>query len=337
MTDIATETSTRDLALLPKGHLHLHMEAAIRAETLQDMGEEADIYIEMPDLTQTYSDFTAFSNTYRSMLAVLTTPANLFRLIDEAVVDAAREGVVYVEFGASPHFYAETFGSTSDALQIIIDKCAEAGEKYGVEIGLMITIDRTESVETANAYAEIAASFAGRGVVSLGLANDERGHPAEDFAEAFAIGKTAGLLSTPHAGELAGPEQVWKAVEVLHADRILHGVTSVQDPALMARLAADGICLDVCPTSNLLLSVVPEIDAHPLRVLLEAGVRCSINADDPVLFGPNILSEYELCRNVLGLTDAQLAACAWSSIECGGASPELKAQAKLTIDAWLAS
>ncbi|UFS58211.1 adenosine deaminase [Subtercola endophyticus] len=339
MTDIVTETetSTRDLALLPKGHLHLHMEAAIRAESLQDMGEEADIYIEMPDLTQTYSDFTAFSNIYRSMLAVLTTPANLFRLIDEAVEDAAREGVVYVEFGASPHFYAETFGSTEDALQIIIDTCAAAGEKHGVEIGLMITIDRTNSVEIANAYAEIAASFAGRGVVSLGLANDERGHPAKDFAEAFAIGKAAGLLSTPHAGELAGPEQVWEAVEALHADRILHGVTSAQDPALMARLAADGICLDVCPTSNLLLSVVPEIDAHPLRVLLEAGVRCSINADDPVLFGPNILSEYELCRSVLGLTDAQLAACAWSSIECGGASPELKAQAKLGIDAWLAS
>jgi adenosine deaminase len=345
VTDSATETpttapsptSTRDLALLPKGHLHLHMEAAIRAETLKDMGAGAGIVIELPDLSQTYSDFSAFSNTYRSMLAVLVKPENLFRLIDESVEDAAREGVVYVEFGASPHFYIDTFGSIEDALQIIIDKCAEAGAKWGVEIGLMITIDRTESVEIANAYAEVAAAFAGKGVVSIGLANDERGHPAEDFEEAFAIGRAAGLLSTPHAGELAGPDQVWKAIEVLHADRILHGVTSVQDPALLARLAADGICLDVCPTSNLLLSVVDEIDAHPLQVLLDAGVRCSINADDPVLFGPNILSEYELCRSVLKLTDAQLAACAWSSIECGGGSAELKAKAKVDIEAWLAS
>ncbi|GGF35481.1 adenosine deaminase [Subtercola lobariae] len=346
MTDSATETtsttiaaadSTRDLAKLPKGHLHLHMEAAIRAETLTAMCVAAGIEIELPDLTQTYSDFSAFSATYRSMLAVLVEPENLFRLIDESVEDAAREGVVYVEFGASPHFYIDTFGPVERALQIMIDTCAEAGAKWGVEIGLMITIDRTESVEVANAYAAVAAAFAGRGVVSLGLANDERGHPAEDFEEAFTIGRAAGLLSTPHAGELAGPEQVWKAVEVLGANRILHGVTSVEDPALMARLAADGVCLDVCPTSNLLLSVVGEIDAHPLRVLLDAGVRCSINADDPVLFGPNILSEYELCRSVLGLTDAQLAACAWSSIECGGGSAELKARSKLAIEEWLAS
>ncbi|MEF2975878.1 adenosine deaminase [Subtercola sp. YIM 133946] len=339
MTDTATETrtSTRDLALLPKGHLHLHMEAAIRAETLKEMGATAGIEIPMPDLSTTYSDFSVFSQTYRSMLAVLTTPSNLFRLIDEAVEDAAREGVVYVEFGASPHFYIDAFGSVEDALQMLIDKCAEAGSKYGVEIGLMITVDRTESVETADAYAAVAAAFAGRGVVSLGLANDERGYPAENFEEAFAIGRAAGLLSTPHAGELAGPGQVWKAVEVLHADRILHGVTSVQDPELLERLAADGICLDVCPTSNLLLSVVDDLDSHPLRVLLEAGVRCSINADDPVLFGPNILAEYELSRTVLGLSDEQLAACAWSSIECGGGSAELKARSKVAIDAWLAS
>ncbi|GAA0992948.1 adenosine deaminase [Subtercola frigoramans] len=339
MTDTTTLESlaVRDLTALPKGHLHLHMEAAIRPETLQQMSDELGVVVPMPDLSVTYSDFTEFSTTYRGLLAVLSKAENLFRLIDESVEDAAREGVVYVEFGVSPHFYVETFGSTEAALQIMLDKAAEAGAKWGVEIGFMITVDRTESVEDANAYAEIAAAFAGRGVVSLGLANDERGYPAGRFEEAFAIGKAAGLLSTPHAGELAGPDQVLEAVEVLKADRILHGVTSVQDAALLERLAADGICLDVCPTSNLLLEVVPNIDAHPLLVLLNAGVRCSINADDPILFGPNILSEYELCRAVLGLTDAQLADCAWSSIECGGGSAEMKAKAKTGIDAWLAS
>ncbi|CAN5341323.1 adenosine deaminase [soil metagenome] len=336
-TSVLTEAPTRDLTALPKGHLHLHMEAAIRPDTLQQLSDELGIVVPLPDLSVTYSDFTEFSQTYRGLLLVLSKAENLFRLIDESIEDAAREGVVYVEFGVSPHFYIDTFGSTEAALQIMLDKAAEAGAKWGVEIGFMITIDRTESVEVANAYAEIAAQFAGRGVVSLGLANDERGYPAEQFEEAFAIGAAAGLLATPHAGELAGPDQVLKAVDVLRADRILHGVTSVHDTALLARLAADGICLDVCPTSNLLLEVVSEIDAHPLVVLLNAGVRCSINADDPILFGPNILSEYELCRAVLKLTDAQLADCAWSSIECGGASAELKAKAKADIAAWLAS
>ncbi|TIH40184.1 adenosine deaminase [Subtercola vilae] len=324
----------RDLALLPKGHLHLHMEAAIRPATLTDMSEAMDIVVPMHSV---FTDFTEFSDTYRGILAVLSNPENLARLIDEAVEDAAREGVVYIEFGASPHFYAGVYGSTELALEAMIELCRASAEKWGVEIGLMITVDRIESIEVGVAYAKVAAAFAGRGVVSLGLANDERGHPGAPYAEAFSIAKKAGLLSTPHAGELVGPVEVWSALDDLHADRVLHGVTSALDPALMARLAADGICLDVCPTSNVLLSVVPEIGAHPLKVLLEAGVRCSINADDPILFGPDILAEYELCRTVLGLSDEQLAACAWSSIECGAGSAGLKSAAKIAIDAWLAA
>lgn len=337
MTDTALATDTtpvRDLAALPKGHLHIHWEAAIRRSTLDEMGAAAGLVIDIPT---EFDDFSSFSATYRSMLQVLSDPANLARQIDETVEDCAREGVVYAEFGASPHFYADTFGSTEKALDEIIRLGAASGEKWGVEVGLMITLDRTESVETAVDYARIAAAYAGRGVVSIGLANDERGYPAAQFAEAFAIGKAAGLLSTPHAGELAGPDEVRSAIEALGADRILHGVTSVQDPALLAELAAKGICLDVCPTSNDLLGVVPTLGEHPLTVLLDAGVRCSINADDPVLFGPGILDEYETSRRVLGLSDEQLAACARSSIECSGASASLKASALAGIDAWLVS
>lgn len=337
MTDtaIATDpTPVRDLTALPKGHLHIHWEAAIRRATLDEMGAAAGIEIDIPT---EFDDFSFFSATYRSMLQVLSEEENLFRLIDETAEDCAREGVVYAEFGASPHFYVSTFGSTEKALDVLIERSRIAGEKWGVEIGLMITLDRTESVETANAYAAIAAAYAGRGVVSLGLANDERGYPAASFAEAFCIGREAGLLSTPHAGELAGPDEVRSAVEVLGADRVLHGVTSAEDPELMAELAASGICLDVCPTSNDLLGVVSTIHEHPLKVLLAAGVRCSINADDPVLFGPSILDEYETSRTVLGLTDEQLAACARSSIECSGASAALKERAGAGIDAWLAS
>lgn len=328
-----TTTAVRDLKALPKAHLHIHHEAAIRPSTLKEMGEKHGVDVSVPE---EFDDFSEFSQTYRGMLQVLSIKENLFRLIDESIEDCALEGVVYAEFGASPHFYADTFGSTELALDAMIEKARESGERWGVEIGYMVTVDRTESVETATAYARIAAAYAGRGVVSLGLANDERGHPAEQFEEAFRIAKDAGLLSTPHAGELAGPEQIEKALDVLQADRVLHGVTAIQSPDLVARLAADGICLDVCPTSNLLLDVIPEIDAHPLKPLLEAGVRCSINADDPVLFGPGILSEYELCRSVLRLTDEEIAACALSSIECSGASAELKAKAVAGIAAWLA-
>jgi adenosine deaminase len=328
-----TQTVVRDLKDLPKGHLHIHHEAAIRPSTLADMGAAMNVDVSLP---AEFDDFSAFSQTYRGMLRVLSVEENLFRLIDESIEDCAREGVVYAEFGASPHFYVDTFGSTELALEAMIDKARESGATWGVEVGYMVTVDRTESVETGTAYARIAAAYAGRGVVSLGLANDERGYPAERFEEAFRIARDAGLLSTPHAGELAGPDQIEKALDVLGADRILHGATAVQSAHLVERLARDGVCLDLCPTSNLLLGVIPEINAHPLRTLLESGVRCSINADDPVLFGPGILSEYELCRSVLGLGDEQLAACALSSIECSGASDALKSSARAGITTWLA-
>nr|WP_254592520.1 hypothetical protein [Candidatus Frankia nodulisporulans] len=112
---------------------------------------------------------------------------------------------------------------------------------------------------------------------------------------------------------------------------------AIEDPALVDELRERGICLDVCPTSNVLLSVVPSLAEHPLAALVRAGVRCSINADDPLLFGPNCLDEYELCRRELGLTDEELAECARSSVRSGAAPDAVRDAALAGIDAWLAA
>ncbi|GAA4784899.1 adenosine deaminase [Microbacterium gilvum] len=339
MTIVETELAgaapgARDLRALPKGHLHLHLEAGMRPATLAALCGEIGIE---PPATSGFSGFTEFGQCYRSLLAVLREPANLERLLDEVLEDQAADGVVYVELGVSPTFYAEVYGGLDAALAQLVSYAEKASERHGVAVGLMPTVDRTASAEEAVAVARSAAAFAGRGVVSLGLANDERGFPCRDFAEAFAIAKKAGLQATPHAGELVGPESVREAIDDLAADRVLHGVRAIEDDALVAELAARGIPLDVCPTSNVLLDVVETLADHPLPHLLAAGVRCSINADDPILFGPNILAEYEVCRTVLGLDDTQLAACAWTSIETTLAPSAVKARAKERIDAWLAS
>lgn len=115
---------------------------------------------------------------------------------------------------------------------------------------------------------------------------------------------------------------------------LCHGVRAIEDPALVERLVADGIVLDVCPTSDVLLAVVPDLDRHPLVELLDAGVRCTLNGDDPLLFGPGVLGEYELARSALGLTDIQLAALARMSIEASGAPPEIAGPALAAVDAW---
>ena len=183
--------------------------------------------------------------------------------------------------------------------------------------------------------ARLAARYAGRGVVAFGLASDEALFPPAPFAEAFSIALSAGLLSTPHAGELAGPESVQGALDQLKAHRIQHGVRAIEDPALVERLALAGVCLDVCPTSNLLLGVVSDLAAHPLPALLAAGVRCSLNADDPLLFGVGLADEYLIGREALGLDDATLAGVAANSIQASGAPAGLKRSALRGISEWL--
>jgi adenosine deaminase len=338
VTSIATTelrepaTGSRSLRALPKGHLHLHMEAGMRPATLLELSTALGIE---PPATSGFQGFTAFTTMYRGLLAAMRHPDHLGILIDQIFEDQAADGVVYLELGVSPRFYAEQYGSIDAALGEMLALAGAASARHGVAFGLMPTIDRTAGLEPALRVAEAAAAYAGRGVVSLGLAADERGFPCADYGPAFAIAKEAGLQSAPHAGELVGPESVREAIDVLQADRVLHGVRAIEDLALIAELAERGIPLDVCPTSNVMLDVVEHITAHPLPALLEAGVRCSINADDPILFGPDILDEYELCRDSLGLTDEQLAACAWTSIETTLAPATVKAEARLRIDTWL--
>ncbi len=329
----------RDLAALPKGHLHLHLEASVRPATLAELAQERGISV--PAFTyqrEDYPDFADFSVAYQSLVPVLDDQAALTRLVDEAVEDAAREGVVYLELSTSPMpRYSDMFGSVQEALATLTELITAAGVRHGVEANFMPSGMRIADPAGTTELARAAVPFAGKGIVSFGLAADERGFPPELFEEAFTIARDAGLDATPHAGELVGPESVWGAIKTLGASRIQHGVRSVEDPALIDYLAEHGIPLDVCPTSNYLLSVVDSVEEHPLPYLLEAGVRCSINADDPILFGPGVLEEYVLARGALGLTDEQLAACAWTSIETTQASDATKTKAKADIDAWLAA
>jgi adenosine deaminase len=172
-------------------------------------------------------------------------------------------------------------------------------------------------------------------VVSFGLAGDEALGPAEPFAGAFGIARAAGLMSTPHAGEHGGPENVRAALDLLGAQRIEHGVRAIEDPSLVQRIVDEGICLDVCPTSNVQLSVTDSLEHHPLPALLAAGVTLSLNADDPVIFGCGLLDEYELARRAFGLDDTALAKVAANSIRCSGAPESVRSRALERIQTWL--
>lgn len=324
----------RALATLPKAHLHLHLEGGMRPKTLQEL---ADHYgMPVPE-TRGFGSFVAFADMYLAACQVLRTPDDLRRLIDETADDALADGAVWVEPAFYAPFHVDRLGPVEGIVELVLDAAADAARRTGVGMGIMLNADRTADPVYAVAQARLAARYADRGIVSFGLANNETGFPPAPFAEAYAIAKDAGLLSTPHAGELDGPDSVRDALDLLHADRIQHGIRAIEEPALVERLAAERVCLDVCPSSNLALGVVPSLAEHPLPQLLDAGVPCSLNGDDPLLFGPGLLDEYELVREGMGVGDEQLAAIAKASIESSGAPADVKARGVTGVEAWLAA
>jgi adenosine deaminase len=322
----------RSLADLPKGHLHLHLEAAMRPATLAELCAEHGVAV--PEIGA-FGDFSAFEATYEAATDVLRREEDLERLVREMLEDARAEGAWYVEPALYAPAHRARFGSDERVTELVLDSLDRFGRELGVGVGLMIAGDRMTDPRECEEQARVAARYADRGVVSFGLASDERGNPLEPFAPAFDVARAAGLISAPHAGELAGPESVAAALEVLGADRLQHGVRAIESPALVEELVARGTCLDVCPTSNAALGVYPRLADHPLPRLLAAGVRCSLGADDPLLFGCGLLDEYEVCRAEMGLEDADLAAIAAASLEASGAPVDLVERGLAGIRDWL--
>jgi adenosine deaminase len=322
----------RDLATLPKAHLHLHIEAGMKPTLLQEL---ADKYAREVPVIRGYGSFAAFSDTYVAATDVLRTREDWERLADEVCAQHAAEGATYLEPSFWAGNYRHRFTHDAACWELLFAVFDDAADRHGVTVRFMAAVDRVlDSPDDAITLAHLALAYPDH-VVSFGLHNDEVGHPPQDFVEAFRVAREGGLLITPHAGELEHGQFVADSIDLLGAHRIQHGVRSFEVPGLPERLAELGTCLDVCPTSNILLAVFPTLAAHPLPALLDLGVRCSVNADDPLLFGPGLLEEYELCRREFGFDDDRMATIARTSIEAGGAPEHVKADALRGIDDWL--
>jgi adenosine deaminase len=199
-------------------------------------------------------------------------------------------------------------------------------------------IDRVlRDTESSLELAEFAVAHRHRGIVSFGLHGDEIGNPPSKYVEPMRIAREGGLQITPHLGELDRGDHVASALDLLGATRILRGVRSIEVPGLVDRLVTEGICLDVCPTSNLMISLFDSYATHPLPALLDAAVRCTVNADDPLMSGSTLLDEYELCRREFGFGDDRMATIARTSIEASSAPAPAKQAALAGIDTWLSS
>ncbi|MHA6628085.1 adenosine deaminase [Pseudonocardia sichuanensis] len=317
---LVREPAVPDLVALPKAELHLHLEGAIRPSTAAELSERHGL---PAPRTGSFADLAEFVGAYEAARDLVGDLDDLRRVSRELVEDAAARGVVWSEVHLVPPTYAGRLGPDEAVL-----------DGLGPAAGVILGVNRGLPMEAAERSLELAVRYAGAGVVGLGLAGDEAGYPAALFADVFARARAAGLRALPHGGEAAGPESVRACVEVLGATRVNHGVRAVEDPDLVELLAQRQVCLDVCPSSNIALSVYPSAEEHPLPRLLAAGVPVSLASDCPLFVGVTVLDEYRLAWERFGLGHEELARIARTSLTFSSCPPDRRDAALLALDAW---
>ena len=335
----------RDLAALPKAHLHLHFTGSMRPATLAEMAAERGVRLPHALLDGAVRPpvdergWFRFQRLYDAARACVRTEADMRRIVAEAAEDDADEGSGRLEIQVDPTSYAPHVGGIRRALEIVLDEARAATARTGVEVAVVVASSRIRHPLEARTLARLAAQYAGDGpgeVVGFGLSNDERRGDTADWAAAFAIARRAGLASVPHGGELLGADHVREVVTHLTPDRIGHGVRAAEDPEVLDWLVDSEIALEVCPASNVSLGVFAEDRHVPLRTLTSAGITVALGADDPLLFGSRLVDQYRAARRVHGYSDAELAGLARGSVLASRAGGATRDRLLAGIDAWLA-
>lgn len=297
---------------LPKVELHLHLEGAAPPAFIRGLAQEKGL-----DLAgifdarggYEYRDFWHFLKVYEAATTTLQSPEDFRRLTLAVLEDRAEDGVVYAETFLSPEFCGGgDLSAWREYLAAIEDAAAEARRTMGIELRGIVTVIRHFGPEKSRATALCAAETAGEFITGFGIAGDERAGALKDFTWAFDCAREAGLHLTAHAGEWNGPDEVRAALDHLRVERVGHGVRAIEDLALVDRLAEDGIVLEVCPGSNVVLGVYPTFVAHPVARLREREVKVTLSTDDPPFFHTTLRAEYEAMAHAFGWTEADFRA-----------------------------
>jgi len=322
---------------LPKTQLHCHLEGTLRAETFRELARERGVASARAAgpfaATYAFATFRDFLLTFAEVCKTLQQPQDYARLARDYAANAVAQRVRYAELFISPSvwtfFHPEL--DVAEAVAAIRSAFDNAREGDGLEIKLICDLTRNFGVERAFQTARLAVRLAEAdvGVIGIGLGGDEVHHPPELYAEPFAFARANGLHAVAHAGEAAGAASVRAAIEVLHAERIGHGVRALEDPAVVALLAERRIALELCPTSNRLTGAVAPGVPHPIDELDRSGVVCTIDADDPELFSTTLEREYELVAELCGTE--RLVRFVRNAIDASFASPERKHVLRLEL------
>jgi len=322
----------RDLVGLPKAHLHVHLESAVRPGTLADLA--AAHGVRLPVAPPEFAGFGAFAEHGALVRSCLREAADFARVAEEFCADEAAQGVGYVEVTFTAAAHGERLGDPRMPLEAVLAGLAAGQAAHGVVVRVLLDHSRRRPVEWMWSTLRLAREYGD--VVGLGVAGEES-YPLAPFAGVCDEARAAGVRLVHHAGEACGAGSIREALTVGHAERLGHGIRILEDRELVARVRDAGVALEVCPSSNVALGMVRSWAEHPLPALVEAGLAVTLNTDVPSVIGATLSGEYARVREVFGASDGELAALAVRGVEASFAPEPVKARLRSGIGAWLAA
>ncbi|MFG3098118.1 adenosine deaminase [Streptomyces sp. NPDC048202] len=295
---------------LPKAELHLHIEGTLEPELAFRLAERNGVelpYADTEALREAYrfEDLQSFLNLYYELMAVLRTERDFEELADAYLARAAEQGVRHAEISFDPQAHLARGVEMGTVIEGLWRALGRSEETHGVSTKLIMCFLRDESAESALATLDAAKPYLDR-ITGVGLDSAEVGNPPEKFREVYDAAAALGLRRVAHAGEEGPPEYVVQALDLLGVERVDHGLRSMEDPALVERLVRDRVPLTLCPLSNVRLRTVDTLADHPLPAMLEAGLMCTVNSDDPAYFGGYAGDNFTAVQQTLGLTEDRL-------------------------------
>jgi aminodeoxyfutalosine deaminase len=313
---------TPSQSLYPKVELHVHLEGSADAKTLIELAKSGRTPHNLPTLDPdalrsklVCRDFQAFLDVWDWLRDLWGDPENLSMMTRSYLERAAARNVRYVEFRFNLVGPVHRGLPLWAGLEAIAAARRQAFQDLGIRSSLLIGHSRHRPQEGLSTVA-LAIQAVERGLASgIDLSGDETRYPVSCYRAPFERAHRAGLRITVHAGEWVGPQSVWGAVRQLYAERIGHGVRSIEDPELIEYLRREGITLEVCPTSNVCTGVYASLAQHPIRLLYEAGLKVTVSSDDPPLFGTDIDREYALLESVYGFSPREIAEVTFNAVE----------------------
>jgi len=322
---------------MPKVELHLHLEGAAPPAFIRGLAQEKNIDLSGIFDEQgnyAYDGFIDFLRVYEAACTTLQSPEDFHRLTLAVLEQSAANGVVYCETFMSPDFCGGgDIGAWREYLHAIQEAADKAERSLGVTLRGIVTCIRHFGPDQARIIANCAAETASDWVTGFGIGGDEGKGRLADFAYSFDMAREAGLRLTAHAGEWDGAQSVRDALHDLKVERVGHGVRSIEDPTLIAEMVEAGTVLEVCPGSNVVLGVYPNLPAHPISKLRDAGVKVTVSTDDPPFFHTTMTDEFNRLAQTFAWEESDFETLNQTALEAAFCDDQTRARIARKLEA----